>query len=204
MNIAKYEPVPAHVESFLFLTVRRGVQFIFPAHFAAMDVVLDFRHKRLHEMLVTANQSDGVPLLLPTGVTTHLNAVRVSPSGKFRQVRCDGTLRERRAEEEAVDTLALRVRQARQQIGFETLEQSLEQTRHTRENMDVSVNHRNGNPHVIRDEDGLLLFGSLRVMRKFDHAQLRSESRGGFLPVEMGLHGMGSGELLHPLEGWLV
>lgn len=204
MNIAKYETVPAHAKSFLFFMVRRGIQFIFPANLAAVDIVLDFRHQRLHEMLVTANQSDGVPLLLPTGVTTHLDAVRVSPSGKLCQVRRNGTLRERCAKEEAEDTLALRVRQARQQIGLEILEQSLEQTRHTRENMDVSVNHRNGNPHVIRNEDGLLLFGDRRVMRQFDHAQFRSESRGWLLPVEMGLHGMGSGELLHPLEGWLV
>jgi len=184
--------------------VRRRIQFILSANFAAVHIVFNFRHQRLHERLVTTNQSDGVPLLPPTGVATHLDAVRVSPSGELRQIRRNSTLRKRRAEEEAVDTLALRVRQARQQIRLETLEQSLEQTRHTRENMDVSVNHCNRNPHVIRDEDGLLLFGNLRVMRQFDHAQFCSEPRGWLLPVEMGLHGMGSGEFLHPFEGWLV
>lgn len=81
MHIAKYEIVPAYVASFLFFMVRRGIQFILPTDFAAVDIVLNFRHQRLHERLVTANKSYGVPLFLPAWVTTHLDAVRVGPSG---------------------------------------------------------------------------------------------------------------------------
>lgn len=184
--------------------VRWRIHLILPGNFLAVDVMLDFRHQRLHELAVATDQGDGVLLLAPAGVTTNLNIKRICPSCKICQVRCDGALGERRAEQEPVDPLTLGVRQPRQQTWFEMFQESLEKTRHTRENVDVAIDHGNGHPHVVCDEDGLLFIGQGWVVRKFNHAQFRGEARWWSFPVEMGLHWMWTGEFLHPLKGGLV
>lgn len=184
--------------------VRWLIQLIFATDFPAVNILLDLRNQRLHERLVTANQGDGVLLLPPARIAAHLDAVRIRPSSEVGQIWRHRTLRERRAEKKAVDTLTLRVRQPRQQTRLEILKQSLKQTRHAGEDVDVTIDHCNRHPHVIRDEDGLLLVRQARVVRKFDHAQLGRESRRWGVPVEMGLHWMRPRECLHALEGWLM
>lgn len=83
-------------------------------------------------------------------------------------------------------------------------EESLKETGYTREDVDVAVDHCNGHPHVVGDEDSLLRVWQGGVVGEFDHAQLRGETWGWGFPVEMGLHGVGTGEFLHPLKGGLV
>lgn len=157
--------------------VRWRIHLILPGNFPAVDVMLDFRNQRIHELAVATNQGDGILLLAPTGVATNFNIQRIRPSCKICQVWCDGTLGERRAEQESVDTLTLGVRQPRQQTRFEMLQESLEKTRHTGENVDVAIDHGNGYPHVVCGEDSLLFIGQGGVVREFDHAQFRGEAR---------------------------
>ena len=184
--------------------IRRRIQLILPTNLPTLNILLNLRHQRLDELLVTTNQRHRVPLIAPTRVTTNLNAERVRTSCKVSQVRRDSALRERRAEQEAIDALALRVRQPGQQTGLEVLEQSLKETGYAREDVDVAADHRDRHPHVVGDEDGLLRVWKGGVVREFDHAQLRGEAWGWGFPVEMGLHGVGTGEFLHPLKGGLV
>lgn len=156
--------------------IRWRIHLILPGNFPAVDIMLDFRHQRLDKLAVATDQSNGVLLLAPAGVTADLDIKRIRPSSKTRQVWRDSALRERRAEQKPVDTLALGVRQPRQQTGFEAFQESLEETRHTGENVDVAVDHGNGHPHVVCDEDGLLFIGQGGVVRELDHAQFRGEA----------------------------
>ena len=157
--------------------VRWRIHLILPGNSPAAGVMLDLRHQRLHELAVATYQGDSILLLAPTGIATNLNIKWIRPPCQICQVWRNSTLGERRAEQEPVDTLTLGVRQPWRQTRFEMFQESLEKTRHTGEHVDVAIDHGNGHPHVVCDEDSLLFIGQGGVVREFDHAQFRGEAR---------------------------
>jgi hypothetical protein len=68
----------------------------------------------------------------------------------------------------------------------------------------VTVHDGDGNPHIIRNEDGLLLGWDLGVKGELNHAQLSIQAWRGCFPVEVWLHGVWLREAFHALEGGLV
>lgn len=96
------------------------------------------------------------------------------------------------------------MRQSRLDDRLQVREESFEETRDAGKDVDVSVDDGDRNPHVFRDEEGLVRGWDGWVVGEFDHAELGGQAGGRVLPVEVGLHGVRSREFLHAGEGWFV
>lgn len=70
-------------------------------------------------------------------------------------------------------------------------EEALEEPRHAGQDVDVAVDDGDGHPHVVCDEDSLLLEWDCFVVWDLHHAQFGCEAWGRGVPVEGGLEGVG-------------
>lgn len=94
-------------------------------HDASLDVLRDVRRNAIQESLVLAHESHRVPRLFPPGVGTDLDALRLDLLGQLREVGRDGTFRQGRGDEDADGRLALGVDETRENVGLQTIQQSL-------------------------------------------------------------------------------
>lgn len=103
-----------------------------------------------------------------------------------------------------MNSLALRVRQPRQQAGLQAREHLLEEARDAGQDVDVAVDDGDGDPEVVGDEDDLVGVREGGVVGQLDHAQLGGLRGGVDVPVEIGVGGVGFAEGLHFLVRGVV
>lgn len=78
------------------------------------------------------------------------------------------------------------------------------ESRHPRQDVNVSIHYRNGNPQVLVGEDELFRQIPVFIGRQLNHAQFGFQSRGLDIPAEIRLRRVRLREFLHLLKRFLV
>lgn len=170
-----------------------------------------------------SNQGHRVSPLAPTRIAADLDAFGLHTASQLSKVSGDRTLSHWSGDEHPAETLAIRIRQPRQNRGLQSIQECLDysepsihtpdgvwrwarltQARNTGEDVNIPINNSNGRPEFVLGEDNLLAQVSRCVCRELDHAHFGPQVRRVDVPSEVWLGWMWFRNPLHTFEGLLM